>query len=152
MEVIKGSLGGCPIVLEGPLKRPLSSDSKIFIVQLLKLRVSFIPAEKERSDLTTANLPTHVTLTANAVMTVIVAGNYSSLDLTNHTAGSVAWARGDGADPAALADESWPVFPVPYPDTDIPVRTNGDGTTTIKLISTGTPTVTISSRDLDCDD
>lgn len=100
-----------------------------------------------------SDLPTTVTLTAATVATVIVNGSYNSLDVINHTAGTVVWARGDGANPAIAADESWPVFPVPAGDTDVPTTTDAGGvTTTIKLISAGTPTVTIASRDLDDDD
>lgn len=93
------------------------------------------------------DLPTHVTLTANTVATVVINGNFPRLDVFNQTASTVVYARGDGTDPTVAGDKCYPVFAVPAEDTDVPTAPNVDGTTTIKLISSGTPTVSILACD-----
>lgn len=91
-----------------------------------------------------AALPTHVTLVAATPTTVTVDGRWPSLTLVNQTAGTVVYARGDGATPVVAGDQNWAVFPVPAEGTEVPTAIDAGGTTTtIKLISAGTPTVSI---------
>lgn len=88
------------------------------------------------------DLPTHVTLTAATVATVTVNGNFSCLHLLNQTASTVVYARGDGTNPTVAGDQCWPVLPVAE-GTCVSVAPAVDGTTSVKLISSGTPTVSV---------
>lgn len=97
-----------------------------------------------------ATLPTHITLTAATVATVAVDGQFTHLYVMNQTAGTVAYARGDGAAPAVAADMNYPIFPVPAEGTSVPTMTVDGATTVIKFISSGTPTLSIF--ECDCDD
>lgn len=97
-----------------------------------------------------ASLPTHVTLVAATVSTVAVDGRHSCLHLFNQTSGTVVYARGDGTNPVVAADLNYPVFAIPAEGTCIPTAIDSGGTTTtIKLISSGTPTVSILRCDCD---
>jgi hypothetical protein len=94
-----------------------------------------------------ATLPTHTTLVAATVSTVSVDGIFSRLHLVNQTAATVVYARGDGTNPVSAADKNYPVFPVPHEGACVPTASTDGSTTSIKLISAGTPTVSI----LQCD-
>jgi hypothetical protein len=96
-----------------------------------------------------ATLPTHATLVAATVSTVTVDGVFSNLHVKNHTASTVVYARGDGTTPVSAADKNYPVFPVPDEGTCVPTATTDGSTTVIKLISAGTPTVSILQCDCD---
>lgn len=93
-----------------------------------------------------AKLPTSITLVAATATPVTVDGVYSELQVSVHPGGATVWVRGDGTASSTVGsnDGSYPVFPSPDEGTCIPTSggTIASGTT-ISLISTGTPTVTI---------
>jgi hypothetical protein len=97
-----------------------------------------------------ATLPTHTTLVAATVATVSVDGVHSRLHVKNHTASTVVYARGDGVAPVVAADMNWPVFPVPHEGTCVHTASTDGSTTAVKLISAGTPTVSVLPCTCDC--
>jgi hypothetical protein len=100
---------------------------------------------------TNVNLPTHVTLTANTVATVDINGAWGRLHYVTEPSATMVFVRNDGTAPTTTpVDLDWPVFPSPAEWECIPSSPTSLTTTTVKLKSTGTPTVHI--KQCDCDD
>jgi hypothetical protein len=100
---------------------------------------------------TNVNLPTHVTLTANTVATVDINGAWGRLHYVTEPSATIVFVRNDGTAPTTTpVDLDWPVFPSPAEWECIPSSPTSLTTTTVKLKSTGTPTVHI--KQCDCDD
>lgn len=97
------------------------------------------------------SLPTHVTLTADTVATLDINGAWANLHYISSPSGTIAYARNDGTAPTTTpVDGDWPVFPSPADWECIPSTPTSLTTTTVKLKSTGTPTVHI--KQCTCDD
>jgi hypothetical protein len=113
----------------------------------------FLPRNSTPTELsvTNVNLPTHVTLTANVVSSVDINGAWGRLHYITEPSATIVFARNDGTDPTTTpVDRDWPVFPSPADWECIPSTPTSLTTTTVKLKSTGTPTVHI--KECDCDD
>ena len=95
------------------------------------------------------NLPSTVTLVANTNTPVNFQWDGSKeVSIINLTSGTVAWARGDAVAVIA-ADFNYPVPPVPWEGTEVPISGLADGTATVNLISSGTPQLTLFFEDDD---
>lgn len=86
--------------------------------------------------------PQHVTLTANVVATVIFDVDADLVEILNIDGSAEVWATIDTSTPAVGGNGSWLL---PAAVGSIELRPPGTGTapTTIKLISAGTPRVSV---------
>lgn len=84
--------------------------------------------------------PRTVTLAAGTVATVLLDRDYQAIELLNVTGTAAVWFRLDGRDPAAGASGAG-VLPAAIWRTEVPDLWAGN--TIIKLISSGTPMVSI---------
>lgn len=94
------------------------------------------------------DLPTHTTLTAATAKQVDINGNHGRLHLVSDASGATVYVRGDSSGGAPVtavgaADKTWAVFPTPAAWECVPVAPTVSGTTSVSLISSGTPTVHI---------
>jgi len=83
--------------------------------------------------------PAHVTLTANTVATVTLDRNYSSVEVLNVDGAAAIYFTVDGTTPVVEANGTH-VLPAAIGGLTV---TAGSDVATIKLISTGTPKVSI---------
>jgi hypothetical protein len=92
-----------------------------------------------------SKVPTTLTLVAATATTITLDGAWSKVHLVVAPSGGTVYARGDGQVAAVAADLNFPVFPSPDEGTCIPVSTATglSGTSTISVISAGTPTVSV---------
>ena len=91
------------------------------------------------------------TLTANTVATISPPYNGPYVKIFN-TGTVVAWATVDGSTPTVAGDDTYPVLPGNFSAvvlrTSMPATWPGTaGAVTVKVISTGTPTIAVVSSD-----
>jgi hypothetical protein len=92
-----------------------------------------------------SDLPTHVTLTAATVATVVLNGTLQSVDVWNQSSSAVAYVRADGVNPTVAGDFCQPVMPIGSAyrcHVRAPIDVSGN-TVTLKFISSATPTLSI---------
>jgi hypothetical protein len=92
-----------------------------------------------------SDLPTHVTLTASTVATVVINGTVTHVDVWNQSSSAVAYVRADGVNPTVGGDFCTPVMPIGSAfrcHVRVPIDVAGN-TTTLKFISSATPTLSI---------
>lgn len=85
----------------------------------------------------------HVTLVAATVSTQTVDGGFEFVEVTNHGTGTVYFTV-DGSTPTVAGDDTYSALP------SVPVLVESvdrAGTQEVKLISAGTPTVSVGVRD-----
>jgi hypothetical protein len=86
--------------------------------------------------------PQTVTLTANTPVTVTLSEDAARITVVNVDGAAAVWFNiNSSAVPSAGGAGCWPL-PAVIGSADLPVR-HGQGNTVVKLISTGTPTVTV---------
>lgn len=84
--------------------------------------------------------PQHVTLTANTVKIVTLAVEADKVNVCNVDGSAEVYVTVDGTTPAVGGDGAW-VLPAAIGDLELEV--SGSGNTVVKLISSGTPRVSI---------
>lgn len=92
-----------------------------------------------------SDLPTHVTLTAATVATVVLNGTLQHVDVWNQSSTAVAYVRADGVNPTVGGDFCYPVMPIgsAYRCCLRGAIDPGGATVTLKFISSATPTLSI---------
>lgn len=84
--------------------------------------------------------PQHVTLTANTVKTVTLAVDANKVNICNVDGAAEVYVTVDGTTPTVGGDGAW-VLPAAIGDLELEVV--GPGNTVVKLISAGTPRVSV---------
>lgn len=90
--------------------------------------------------------PVHVTLVANTPATVTLDKDYKSIDVCNVDGAAAVYFTVDGSTPTVAGTGTW-VLPAVICSMEMTPRDDGDphsGPTVVKLISTGTPKVSVS--------
>lgn len=81
-----------------------------------------------------------VTLVANTVSTVTLDGNYSSVIIVKHGDSAAAWVGMDGDVPTVAGAGCIPLLPG---SGERQITSEGQAATVAKVISTGTPVITV---------
>lgn len=84
--------------------------------------------------------PQHATLVANTVKTITLAVDANKVNICNVDGASAVYVTVDGTTPTVGGDGSW-VLPAAIGDLELEVT--GPGNTVVKLISAGTPKVSV---------
>jgi hypothetical protein len=84
--------------------------------------------------------PRHVTLTANTVMTITLDVDADKVNICNVSGDAEIYVTVDGTIPSVGGDGAW-VLPAAIGDLELEV--SGSGNTIVKLISSGTPRVSV---------
>lgn len=84
--------------------------------------------------------PQHVTLVAGVVSTVTFDADFARIEVTNVDGAAAVYFRMDGVDPVAAAEGTY-VLPAAIGRIEVPPGTAG--VTVVKLISAGTPKVSV---------
>ncbi len=84
--------------------------------------------------------PQHVTLAANVVSTVTLGSDASKVEILNVTGTAEVYVTVDGSTPTVGGNGSW-VLPAAIGSIELQPRTSGN--TVVKLISAGTPRVSV---------
>lgn len=93
-----------------------------------------------------AGSPLHATLVANTPTTLTLDRNYLRIDVCNVDGAAAVYFTVDGRTPAVAATGSF-VLPAAICSMELSPRDDGDthtGNTVVKLISTGTPKVSVA--------
>lgn len=84
--------------------------------------------------------PQHATLTANTMKTITLAVDANKVNICNVDGAAAVYVTVNGATPTVGGDGAW-VLPATVCDLELDVT--GPGNTVVKLISAGTPAVSV---------